>query len=228
MLPDDLPHVPAAFVVGGTAHRARAASPAATCDGDALERAAGILQARRAPRSRDVTTLDPERARLLPAGLVILRDVAARLGAPGRRSGAGGIREGVDPGRARATTRARGGDRVAKARPVDVQADMPFEDAARETIAVRAPEMLSFVEGTILGEDIEELHSLRVSCRRLRAALEVYAPCFKRKRHREVLDIVKDTADARQRGARPRRAHRLPADLHGARCRSPTGRACRA
>jgi CHAD domain-containing protein len=85
---------------------------------------------------------------------------------------------------------------MAKARPVDVQADMPFEDAARETIAVRAPEMLSFVEGTMLGEDIEELHSLRVSCRRLRAALEVYAPCFKGKRHREVLDIVKDTADA--------------------------------
>jgi CHAD domain-containing protein len=85
---------------------------------------------------------------------------------------------------------------VAKARPVDVQADMPFEDAARETIAVRTPEMLSFVDGTIRGEDIEELHSLRVSCRRLRAALEVYAPCFKRKRHRAVLDIVKDTADA--------------------------------
>ena len=85
---------------------------------------------------------------------------------------------------------------MAKARPVDVEADTPFEDAARETLAVRAPEMLSFVDGTIRGEDIEELHSLRVSCRRLRAALEVYAPCFKRKRHRAVLDIVKDTADA--------------------------------
>lgn len=85
---------------------------------------------------------------------------------------------------------------MAKARPVDVQADTAFAEAARETLAVRAPEMLSFVDGTILGEDIEELHSLRVSCRRLRAALEVYAPCFKPRRHKRVLDIVKDTADA--------------------------------
>jgi CHAD domain-containing protein len=85
---------------------------------------------------------------------------------------------------------------MAKARPVDVHSETPFAEAARETLAVRAPEMLSFVDGTILGEDIEELHSLRVSCRRLRAALEVYAPCFKPKRHKQVLDIVKDTADA--------------------------------
>jgi CHAD domain-containing protein len=85
---------------------------------------------------------------------------------------------------------------MAKARPVDVTADMAFEEAARRTLAVRAPEMMAYVDGTILGEDIEELHSLRVSCRRLRAALEVYGPCFPKKRHRRVLDLVKDTADA--------------------------------
>jgi CHAD domain-containing protein len=85
---------------------------------------------------------------------------------------------------------------MAKARPVDVQADTPFSEAARETLAVRAPEMTSFVEGTIEGEDIEELHSLRVACRRLRAALEVYGSCFPKKPHRRVLDLVKDTADA--------------------------------
>jgi CHAD domain-containing protein len=85
---------------------------------------------------------------------------------------------------------------MAKARPVDVTADMEFGEAARETLAVRAPEMVSYVEGTIHGEDIEELHSLRVACRRLRAALEVYGACFPRKQHRRVLDLVKDTADA--------------------------------
>jgi CHAD domain-containing protein len=85
---------------------------------------------------------------------------------------------------------------MAKARSVDVEAEMPFREAARETLAVRAPEMTSFVEGTILGADIEELHSLRVSCRRLRAALEVYGPCFPARQHRRVLDLVKDTADA--------------------------------
>jgi CHAD domain-containing protein len=85
---------------------------------------------------------------------------------------------------------------MAKAWPVDIAAEMAFDEAARETLAVRAPEMLSYVEGTIRGEDIEELHSLRVSCRRLRAALEVYAPCFPKRRHRRILRLVKDTADA--------------------------------
>ena len=85
---------------------------------------------------------------------------------------------------------------MAKARPVDIEADMSFQEAARETLAVRAPEMTSFVEGTILGDDIEELHSLRVSCRRLRAALEVYGACFPKRQHKRVLDLVKDTADA--------------------------------
>ena len=85
---------------------------------------------------------------------------------------------------------------MAKAWPVDVTAQMAFQEAAKETLAVRAPEMLTYVEGTVRGEDIEELHSLRVSCRRLRAALEVYAACFPRKRHRRLLRLVKETADA--------------------------------
>jgi CHAD domain-containing protein len=85
---------------------------------------------------------------------------------------------------------------VAKAWPVQVTAEMAFEEAARETLAVRAPELLAYVDGTVRGEDIEELHSLRVSCRRLRAALEVYAACFPQKRHRRLLRLVKDTADA--------------------------------
>ncbi len=85
---------------------------------------------------------------------------------------------------------------MAKARPVDVTAEMPFRDAARATLAVRAPEMLSYREGTLRGEDIEQLHSLRVSTRRLRAALEVYGECFPRKRHGELLRLVKETADA--------------------------------
>ena len=85
---------------------------------------------------------------------------------------------------------------MAKARPVAVTAEMPFREAARATLAVRAPEMLSYREGTLRGDDIEELHSLRVSTRRLRAVLEVYGECFPRRQHREVLGLVKETADA--------------------------------
>lgn len=45
-------------------------------------------------------------------------------------------------------------------------------------------------------DDIEPLHDMRVATRRLRAALEVYAPCFPAKRHRKALKRVKRLADA--------------------------------
>lgn len=44
--------------------------------------------------------------------------------------------------------------------------------------------------------DIEPLHDMRVATRRLRAALEVFAPCFPAKRHRKALKKVKALADA--------------------------------
>jgi CHAD domain-containing protein len=43
---------------------------------------------------------------------------------------------------------------------------------------------------------IEGVHDMRVATRRLRAALEVFAPCFPKSDHREVLKEVKAIADA--------------------------------
>jgi CHAD domain-containing protein len=85
---------------------------------------------------------------------------------------------------------------MAKARRVQIDADAPFAAAASETLKVRGPELLEFREGTLEGSDIEELHSMRVASRRLRAALEVYEGCFPKKPHRRLLRLVKDTADA--------------------------------
>jgi len=44
--------------------------------------------------------------------------------------------------------------------------------------------------------DVEPLHDMRVATRRLRAALEVFEPCFPTKRHRKALKRVKALADA--------------------------------
>jgi len=85
---------------------------------------------------------------------------------------------------------------MAKARRVSIDPDTPFSDAATATLKVRGPELLEFTAGTLDGSDIEQLHSMRVASRRLRAALEVYADCFPRKRHRQLLRLVKETADA--------------------------------
>jgi CHAD domain-containing protein len=85
---------------------------------------------------------------------------------------------------------------MAKARRVQIDPDAPFAEAASETVKVRGPELLEFLEGTLDGSDIEQLHSMRVASRRLRAALEVYEGCFDKKPHRRLLRLVKETADA--------------------------------
>ena len=45
-------------------------------------------------------------------------------------------------------------------------------------------------------EDIERVHDMRVATRRLRAALEVFEPCFPKKRFKATLREVKALADA--------------------------------
>ncbi len=61
---------------------------------------------------------------------------------------------------------------------------------------MRAEEVFEHSEGVLDLEDVEPLHDMRVATRRLRAALEVFAPCFPRKRHRKALKRVKALADA--------------------------------
>jgi CHAD domain-containing protein len=63
-------------------------------------------------------------------------------------------------------------------------------------VAVRSAEVFEHAAGVLDLEDIERLHDMRVATRRLRAALEVFAPCFPAKRHRKALKRVKALADA--------------------------------
>jgi CHAD domain-containing protein len=63
-------------------------------------------------------------------------------------------------------------------------------------VEVRTEELFSFAGGVLDTDDIERVHDMRVATRRLRAVLEVCAPCFPEKRHREALREVKRLADA--------------------------------
>jgi CHAD domain-containing protein len=63
-------------------------------------------------------------------------------------------------------------------------------------VGVRAAEVFEHSDGVLDMGDIEPLHDMRVATRRLRAALEVYAPCLPSKRHRKALKRVKGLADA--------------------------------
>jgi CHAD domain-containing protein len=86
---------------------------------------------------------------------------------------------------------------VARARPVpDLQPDTPFATAAARVVAVRADELLEYSRDVLDLSDIERVHDMRVATRRLRAVLEVFAPCFPKKVRKAVIKELKDLADA--------------------------------
>jgi CHAD domain-containing protein len=63
-------------------------------------------------------------------------------------------------------------------------------------VEVRSAEVFEHSHRVLDVDDISGVHDMRVATRRLRAALEVFAPAFPRKRHRKALKKVKALADA--------------------------------
>jgi CHAD domain-containing protein len=85
---------------------------------------------------------------------------------------------------------------VARAREVELDCEAPFALAAKRVVKVRAKEVFAQAEGVLDLDDVERVHDMRVATRRLRAALEIFEPCFPRKRRRKALKRVKALADA--------------------------------
>jgi CHAD domain-containing protein len=85
---------------------------------------------------------------------------------------------------------------MAKPAPVEFEQGMTFAQAAARTIGVRTHELFACAPHVLDTSDIERVHDMRVASRRLRAALEVFAPCFDRSEHKAVLREVKRLADA--------------------------------
>lgn len=85
---------------------------------------------------------------------------------------------------------------MAKAKPIrGVAPDTRFRDAAAAAVSVRATEVFAFGDAALDVSDIEGVHDMRVATRRLRAALEVFAPCFPPRPHAAMLTEVKELAD---------------------------------
>lgn len=85
---------------------------------------------------------------------------------------------------------------MAKASPVEIASEDPYALAAAEVVRVRAGELIEHADGVLDVERIERLHAMRVTTRRLRAALEIFEPCFERKPFKVALKEVKRLADA--------------------------------
>jgi CHAD domain-containing protein len=71
-----------------------------------------------------------------------------------------------------------------------------YREAAGRVVQVRTEEVFGFREGVLDVGDIERVHDMRVATRRLRAAMEIFAPCFPKKEHARLLKEVKALADA--------------------------------
>src|SRR4051794_25721910 len=86
---------------------------------------------------------------------------------------------------------------MAKARTIpDLRGTDTFRASAAKAVSVRADELWEHADNVLDVSDIERVHDMRVATRRLRAVLEIFAPCFRRKPHGAVLDDVKSLADA--------------------------------
>jgi CHAD domain-containing protein len=85
---------------------------------------------------------------------------------------------------------------VAKAEDIEVTPDEPYRRAGAGIVRVRTRELFDHAEGVLDTRDIERVHDMRVASRRLRAVLEIFAPCFPKSEFKGVLRDVKRLADA--------------------------------
>ncbi len=86
---------------------------------------------------------------------------------------------------------------MAKAREIPgLSTDLAYGEVAARVLEVRCQELLDHSANVLDVDDIEGVHAMRVASRRLRAAIEVFRPCFPAKQSKPVLDEVKALADA--------------------------------
>ena len=86
---------------------------------------------------------------------------------------------------------------MAKAKPIpDLESETAYGEAAAKVVSVRAAELSEHAQGVLDTGDIERVHDMRVTTRRLRAALEIFEPCFPERPYSDALRQVKRLADA--------------------------------
>ena len=85
---------------------------------------------------------------------------------------------------------------MAKALEIEgLSEDLPYGDAAARVLEVRTGELMAHSEGVLDVERIEGVHDMRVTTRRLRAAIEVFWPCLPKGERKRALADVKALAD---------------------------------
>ena len=74
--------------------------------------------------------------------------------------------------------------------------DRSFAAAAARAVEVRSAEVFEHSHRVLDVDDISGVHDMRVATRRLRAAMEIFRPCFPKKRYRAAMKPLKELAAA--------------------------------
>jgi len=86
---------------------------------------------------------------------------------------------------------------MAKAREIPgLTTDLAYGEVAARVLEVRCEELIEHSENVLDLDDIERVHAMRVATRRLRAAIEIFRPCFPKGEGKRALEEVKALADA--------------------------------
>lgn len=86
---------------------------------------------------------------------------------------------------------------MAKAREIPgLETDLAYGEVAARVLEVRCEELVDHSVGVLDMSEIEGVHAMRVATRRLRAAIEIFRPCFGKSDGARALKEVKALADA--------------------------------
>ena len=184
-----------------------------------LLRCQGLLSALPAEEIAQRFEQPVERARILPAGAMIIAAMMARLHLDEIVVSPHGIREGVLLARERygerwldyisgrvAAQNGHGrnhlpGFMTASAMPISLNGRSSnggetFEEAGRRMLRQRLHKFLEYPEEILRHEYMEAVHKMRVASRRLRATLDAFESCCRPKPFKRVYRRVTEAADA--------------------------------
>jgi exopolyphosphatase/pppGpp-phosphohydrolase len=148
------------------------------------------------------------RARILPAGALIIREVMSRLNLNEITISPHGIREGALLAYARygehwlervnqeaAASNQAAGPAVKNAAVKDDIQHETFAQSGQHMLQERVEKLLEWRNEVLKHEDVEAVHKMRVATRRLRATLDAFESCCKPTQFKRVYRQVKNMAD---------------------------------
>ncbi|HEX6552569.1 MAG TPA: CHAD domain-containing protein [Ktedonobacteraceae bacterium] len=170
---------------------------------DDLMRCEGLLTALTAGEISQRYKQPIARARILPAGALIILEMMSRLQLDEITVSPHGIREGVLLAYARygenwlerINQEASTAGKSTGAGAITDVGEETFAQTGQRMLRERVEKLLDWQDEVLKNDDIEAIHKMRVASRRLRATLDAFEPCCKPRQFKNAYRSVKEMAD---------------------------------